>query len=76
MLEAVDLALNQAGFILGHDPWTVPVATIGGAISTNSVGYRAGIYGSMGEQVLGLEAVMAQRRESCAQGRWQNTRRG
>jgi FAD/FMN-containing dehydrogenase len=35
------------------------VATVGGAISTNSVGYRAGIYGSMGEQVLGLEAVMA-----------------
>jgi alkyldihydroxyacetonephosphate synthase len=59
VLEAVDLALNAAGFILGHDPWTVPVATIGGAISTNSVGYRAGIYGSMGEQVLGLEAVAA-----------------
>ena len=58
VLEAVDLALNPDGFILGHDPWTVPVATIGGAISTNSVGYRAGIYGSMGEQVLGLEAVM------------------
>jgi alkyldihydroxyacetonephosphate synthase len=58
VLEAVDLALNPAGFILGHDPWTVPVATIGGAISTNSVGYRAGIYGSMGDQVLGLEAVM------------------
>jgi FAD/FMN-containing dehydrogenase len=34
------------------------VATVGGAISTNSVGYRAGIYGSMGEQVLGLEAVL------------------
>lgn len=59
VLEAVDDALNQVGFILGHDPWTVPVATVGGAISTNSVGYRAGIYGSMGEQVLGLEAVMA-----------------
>jgi FAD/FMN-containing dehydrogenase len=58
VLEDVDLALNPAGFILGHDPWTVPVATIGGAISTNSVGYRAGIYGSMGEQVLGLEAVV------------------
>ena len=53
VLEAVDKGLNEAGFILGHDPWTVPVATIGGAISTNSVGYRAGIYGSMGDQVLG-----------------------
>jgi FAD/FMN-containing dehydrogenase len=58
VLEALDQRLNEAGFILGHDPWTVPVATLGGAISTNSVGYRAGIYGSMGEQVLGLEAVL------------------
>src|ERR1041384_5807738 len=58
VLESLDTTLSQAGFILGHDPWTVPVATIGGAISTDSVGYRAGIYGSMGEQVLGLEAVL------------------
>jgi FAD/FMN-containing dehydrogenase len=58
VLESVEKRLNENGFILGHDPWTVPVATIGGAISTNSVGYRAGIYGSMGEQVLGLEAVL------------------
>jgi alkyldihydroxyacetonephosphate synthase len=58
VLEALDQRLNDVGFILGHDPWTVPVATIGGAISTNSVGYRAGLYGSMGEQVLGLETVL------------------
>jgi alkyldihydroxyacetonephosphate synthase len=58
VLEALDQALEPRGYILGHDPWTVPVATIGGAISTNSVGYRAGLYGSMGEQVLGLEAVL------------------
>ena len=58
VLESLDRQLNETGFILGHDPWTVPVATVGGAISTNSVGYRAGIYGSMGEQVLGLEAVL------------------
>jgi FAD/FMN-containing dehydrogenase len=59
VLETLDSALNEHGFILGHDPWTVPVATVGGAIATNSVGYRAGVYGSMGDQVLGLEAVMA-----------------
>ena len=58
VLESLDKELNQAGYILGHDPWTVPVATVGGAISTNSVGYRAGIYGSMGEQVLALTAVL------------------
>ncbi len=59
VLEALEQRLNEQSFILGHDPWTLPVATVGGAISTNSVGYRAGVYGSMGEQVLGLEAVMA-----------------
>jgi alkyldihydroxyacetonephosphate synthase len=58
VLESLEKRLNQEGFILGHDPWTLPVATLGGAISTNSVGYRAGAYGSMGEQVLGLEAVL------------------
>jgi alkyldihydroxyacetonephosphate synthase len=58
VLEALDQRLNEVGFILGHDPWTVPVATVGGAIATNSVGYRAGVYGSMGDQVLGLEAVL------------------
>jgi alkyldihydroxyacetonephosphate synthase len=58
VLEALDQRLTEAGLMLGHDPWTVPVATLGGAISTNSVGYRAGVYGSMGDQVLGLEAVL------------------
>ncbi|MCZ6626037.1 MAG: FAD-binding oxidoreductase, partial [Deltaproteobacteria bacterium] len=33
-------------------------ATVGGAISTNSLGYRGGKYGSMGEQVMGLEVVL------------------
>jgi alkyldihydroxyacetonephosphate synthase len=59
VLEALEQRLNEQNLILGHDPWTLPVATVGGAISTNSVGYRGGLYGSMGEQVLGLEAVMA-----------------
>jgi alkyldihydroxyacetonephosphate synthase len=58
VLEALEKRLNEEDFILGHDPWTLPVATVGGAISTNSMGYRGGIYGSMGEQVLGLEAVL------------------
>lgn len=58
VLESVEKRLNEEDFILGHDPWTLPVATVGGAISTNSLGYRGGIYGSMGDQVLGLEAVL------------------
>jgi FAD/FMN-containing dehydrogenase len=58
VLESLERRLNQDEFILGHDPWTLPVATLGGAISTNSMGYRGGLYGSMGDQVLGLEAVL------------------
>jgi FAD/FMN-containing dehydrogenase len=54
--------LNQAaaphGLMCGHDPWTVAVATVGGTIATNSLGYLGGKYGAMGEQVLGLEVVL------------------
>lgn len=58
VLESVGRKLDESGLILGHDPWTLPVATVGGAVSTDSAGYRAGKYGSMGRQVLGLEAVL------------------
>ena len=59
VLEQLGNALNARGLILGHDPWSLPIATVGGAISTNGVGYLAGRYGAMGEQVLGLDAVLA-----------------
>jgi len=58
VLESLEKRLNKKGLILGHDPWTLPVATVGGAISTDSLGYRGGKYGSMGDQVLGLEVVL------------------
>jgi alkyldihydroxyacetonephosphate synthase len=55
-------ALNQAaapyGLMCGHDPWTVAVATVGGTIGTNSLGYLGGKYGAMGDQVLGVDAVL------------------
>ena len=58
VLEDVNTALHEHGLMLGHDPWSVPIATIGGTISTNGVGYLAAANGPMGEQVLGLEAVL------------------
>lgn len=58
VLGDLDRSLAPAGLMLGHDPWTVGVATVGGTISTDSLGYRGGQYGSMGQQVLGLEAVL------------------
>ena len=59
VLEDAAQSLNGASMLLGHDPWSRPIATIGGAISTDGVGYTAARYGSMGEQVLGVEAVLA-----------------
>lgn len=58
VLEYLGKALEEHGLMLGHDPWSLPIATVGGAISTNGVGYCAASYGPMGEQVLGLEVVL------------------
>ncbi|HSP55594.1 MAG TPA: FAD-binding oxidoreductase [Dehalococcoidia bacterium] len=58
VLSDLDAALEPEGLMLGHDPWTVSVATVGGTISTDSLGYRGGKFGSMGAQVLGLTAVL------------------
>lgn len=58
VLKTLEEELNKKGLILGHDPWTLSFATVGGAISTDGVGYRAAKYGSMGDQVLGLEVVL------------------
>ena len=68
-------ALGRDGLMLGHDPYSVPIATIGGAISTNGVGYRAAKYGSMGEQVLGLEVVLPNGETLPHQGRAQDVSR-
>lgn len=58
VLGRLEDALRAKGLTLGHDPWTVGIATVGGTISTDGLGYRGGQYGSMGEQVLGLEVVL------------------
>ena len=58
VLEDLVKALDERGLMPGHDPWSVPIATVAGTISTNGVGYRAATYGPMGEQVLGLEVVL------------------
>lgn len=58
LLGDLDAAATGRGLMLDHDPWSVPIATVGGAIGTDSVGYRASKYGSMGQQVVAVEAVM------------------
>ena len=58
VLKDLDQTLEPHGLMLGHDPWTYGVATVAGTISTNSLGYRGGYYGSMGQQVMGVEVVL------------------
>jgi len=50
--------LAAHGLMLGHDPWSISIATVGGAIGTHGLGYLGGRYGSIGAQVLGLEVVL------------------
>jgi FAD/FMN-containing dehydrogenase len=58
VLGQIDELAQAGGLFIGHDPWSQPVASVGGAISTNGVGYLAAKYGPMGRQVLGLEVVL------------------
>jgi FAD/FMN-containing dehydrogenase len=59
VLQDIDRELRKSGLCLGHDPWTFPVATVGGTLSTNSLGYRGGRYGGMASQALALEVALA-----------------
>jgi len=59
VLKDVDAALAAHGLCLGHDPWTFPVATVGGTLSTNGLGYKGGRYGGQGDQAIALEVALA-----------------
>jgi FAD/FMN-containing dehydrogenase len=58
ILQNLEEALNNKSFTFGHDPGSFPTATVGGCISTRSLGWRAGKYGDMGRLVLSLKVVL------------------
>jgi FAD/FMN-containing dehydrogenase len=58
-LQAAQAAAEEAGLLLPVDLGARGTATIGGMISTNAGGTRVLRFGMMREQVLGLEAVLA-----------------
>ncbi|WP_306714787.1 FAD-binding oxidoreductase [Burkholderia dolosa] len=58
-LQAVQDAADAAGFTFGVDLGARGSCQIGGMLATNAGGTRAIRYGMMREQVLGLEAVLA-----------------
>lgn len=51
--------LNEAGLTLGHHPSSLPVATVGGLVSTRSSGQESSRYGSIEDMTLGLTVVLA-----------------
>ncbi|MBX6770499.1 MAG: FAD-binding oxidoreductase [Chloroflexi bacterium] len=59
ILETLAREAEAHGLLFAHDPWSRPIATVGGAISTNGVGYLAAGYGAMGDQIRGLEIALA-----------------
>src|SRR5438094_4145146 len=59
VVETLDRRLRDKRLTWGHDPWSRPRATVGGAIGTNGLGYAGYLRGTMGDQILGLEAVLA-----------------
>jgi alkyldihydroxyacetonephosphate synthase len=50
--------LNRRGLTLGHFPSSLPVATVGGLLSTRSAGQQSTHHGSVEDMVMGLTAVL------------------
>jgi len=59
VLEAVQHAVREQGFELGYDLGARGSCQIGGNLATNAGGNRAIRFGVVRDQVLGLEAVLA-----------------
>jgi len=59
-IARIEQALHKKGFTLGFDPGSAPVATIGGAVSTDQIGLDGWYsnYGSIGRRVLSLRVVL------------------
>ena len=51
-------ALATWGFMLGHEPQSVAISTVGGWVSTRAVGQLSARYGGIEDLVAGLEAVL------------------
>lgn len=58
-LQSVQEAADAAGFLFALDLGARGTCTIGGNLSTNAGGNRVIRYGTMRDQVLGIEAVLA-----------------
>jgi alkyldihydroxyacetonephosphate synthase len=51
-------ALAAQGFMLGHEPQSIGISTVGGWIATRACGQLSARYGGIEDRVCGLEAVL------------------
>lgn len=51
-------ALAEAGFMLGHEPQSHDISTVGGWVATRACGQLSSGYGAIEDLVAGLEAVL------------------
>jgi FAD/FMN-containing dehydrogenase len=58
-IEKLENSLNKLCLTLGHDPWSLKSATVGGAVALDSAGNLYPKYGSAGELVLSMKIAMA-----------------
>jgi len=57
-IEQVEQYLNRFGFTFCHDPWSRKSASVGGALSLDSVGNFYPKFGSFGDQVLSMKVAL------------------
>ncbi|MBJ7611219.1 MAG: FAD-binding oxidoreductase [Candidatus Dormibacteraeota bacterium] len=56
--QALESKLNERGLTLGHFPSSLPLATVGGLVSTRSSGQQSTLYGSVEDMVIGLTVAL------------------
>jgi FAD/FMN-containing dehydrogenase/Fe-S oxidoreductase len=59
VLDALNLALAPDGLMVGPDPSSSVVATLGGMVGSNSTGSHSVRYGMMADHILEVEVVLA-----------------
>ena len=54
----LDRALHGWGFMLGHQPQSMQISTVGGWVSTRATGQLSSRYGGIEDLIAGMEAVL------------------
>lgn len=58
LIRDLEKQVNQQGYILGHYPQSMDLASMGGLVATRSIGQFSTLYGGIEDLLVGLEAVL------------------